>query len=394
MNLSLTASVIGCGVGGRLSLEALAASPLFRLVAAADLRPEVRRSLEQDFPGVQSFGSHREMFAQCPTDVVCVSTYAPSHESIVLEALELPSLRGILVEKPLADTAAAGRRIVDAIKSRNLPMVVPHGLRARATSLEVIARVIRGEIGELRQIEVQCDKWDLLNAGIHWLDYCLAATGEASITSVLAACDTSTRTYRDGMQVETVAVTYVENVNGVRMILQTGDFIRVNTPGKKTVFRLAGTHGMIEFWAWDRGYFILNTEYPAGQHNCSGRVIGFRSSAAPRKLGDANPIGDTRLSITREFLNRARDLRSSIHVVPAPMPGPTAPRLVCSARSVGLATGSAVFRFRRWEGREEVRGEIAARAKGRDGETANGRPEPKNGGARLRNGRWCFQSYL
>lgn len=265
MNLSLTASVVGCGVGGRLSLEALAASPLFRLAAAADLRPEVRRSLEQDFPGVQSFGSHREMFAQCPTDVVCVSTYAPSHESIVLEALELPSLRGILVEKPLADTAAAGRRILDAIKSRNLPMVVPHGLRAQATSLEVIARVIRGEIGELRQIEVQCDKWDLLNAGIHWLDFCLAATGEASINSVLAACDTSTRTYRDGMQVETVAVTYVENVNGVRMILQTGDFIRVNTPGKKTVFRLAGTRGMIEFWAWERGYFILNTEYPAGQ---------------------------------------------------------------------------------------------------------------------------------
>lgn len=262
---SLTASVVGCGMGGRLSLEALSASPLFRLVAAADLRPEIHQSLERDFPGIRTFVSHEEMFAYCPTDVVCVSTYAPSHESIALDALELPSLRGILVEKPLADTAAAGRRIVDGIKSRNLPMVVPHGLRARATSLEVIARVLRGEIGELRLIEVQCEKWDLLNAGIHWLDFCLAATGEASITSVLAACDTSTRTYRDGMQVETVAVTYVENVNGVRMILQNGDFIRVNTPGKKTVFRLAGTRGMIEFWAWERGYFILNTEYPAGQ---------------------------------------------------------------------------------------------------------------------------------
>jgi predicted dehydrogenase len=252
-------------MGGRLSLDALAASPLFQLVAAADVRPEVHTSLQRDFTGLQTFGSHQEMFARCPTDVVCVSTYAPSHESIALDALELPSLRGILVEKPLADTAAAGRRIVDAIKSRNLPMVVPHGLRTRATSLEVIARVLRGEIGELRQIEVQCEKWDLLNAGIHWLDFCLAATGEASITSVLAACDTSTRTYRDGMQVETVAVTYVENVEGIRMILQTGDVVRVNTPGKKTLFRLAGTRGMIEFWAWEKGYSILNAEYPAGQ---------------------------------------------------------------------------------------------------------------------------------
>ena len=165
------------------------------------------------FPEYEPLVLTTEMFAQCPTDVVCVSTYAPSHERIVLDALELPALKGILVEKPLGDTAAAGRRIVDAIKSRNLPMVVPHGLRTRATPLEVIARILRGEIGELRLIEVQCDKWDLLNAGIHWLDFCLAATDEAPITSVLAALDTSTRTFRDGMQVETVAVTYVENVN-------------------------------------------------------------------------------------------------------------------------------------------------------------------------------------
>jgi predicted dehydrogenase len=261
----LTASVIGCGLGGRLSLEALASSAHFRLLAAADLRPEIQQSLENDFPGVRAFASHEEMFAHCPTDVVCVSTYAPSHERIVLDALELPALKGILVEKPLGDTAAAGRRIVDAIKSRNLPMVVPHGLRTRATPLEVIARTLRGEIGELRLIEVQCDKWDLLNAGIHWLDFCLAATDEAPITSVLAALDTSTRTFRDGMQVETVAVTYVENVNGVRMILQTGDFIQINTSGKKTLFRLVGTHGLMEFWGWEKGYSILNAEYPAGR---------------------------------------------------------------------------------------------------------------------------------
>jgi len=261
----LTASVVGCGIGGRLSLEALSISPFFRLVAAADLRPEVRPSLEQAFPGIRTFASHEEMFAHCPTDVVCVSTYAPSHERVVLDALRLPSLKGILVEKPLGDTAAAGRRIVEAIKLKNLPMVVPHGLRTRATPLEVTARILRGEIGELRLIEVQCDKWDLLNAGIHWLDFCLAATDEAPIASVVAALDTSTRTFRDGMQVETVAVTYVENVNGVRMILQTGDFIHVNTPGKKTLFRFVGERGLIEFWGWEKGYSILNAEYPAGQ---------------------------------------------------------------------------------------------------------------------------------
>jgi predicted dehydrogenase len=265
MNQSpLSASVIGGGVGGRLSLNALRSSPQFSLVAAADLNPEIRNALERDFPGLKTFASHEQMLSRYPTDVVCVSTYAPSHEALVRDVLRLASLRGILVEKPLGDTAAAGRRILDATRARGLPMVVPHGLRTRATPLEIIRRISRGEIGELRQIEIQCHKWDLLNAGIHWLDFCLAATEEAPIASVLAVCDTSTRTFRDGMQVETVAVTYVENRNGVRMILQTGDFVRVNTFGKDTLFRLVGTQGIIEFWGWENGYFLLSAEYPGG----------------------------------------------------------------------------------------------------------------------------------
>ncbi|MBV8587874.1 MAG: Gfo/Idh/MocA family oxidoreductase, partial [Verrucomicrobia bacterium] len=192
-SLPFSASVIGAGVGGRLSLAALSSSPCFNLVAAVDIRPEARHSLQRDFSDLMIFASHEEMLAQCPTDVICVSTYAPSHEPIVLDALELSSLQGLLVEKPLGDSAAAGRRILDAVRKRGLPVVVPHGLRTRATPREVVARVQRREIGELRSIEVQCDKWDLLNAGIHWLDFCLAVTNQAPIASVLATCDTSSR---------------------------------------------------------------------------------------------------------------------------------------------------------------------------------------------------------
>jgi predicted dehydrogenase len=246
-------------------MNGLKQSSQYKLVAAADLRPEIRADLEKEYPGIKTYATHEEMFAGSPTDVVCVSTYPPSHEPVVMSALKIPSLKGILVEKPLGDTAAAGRRILEAIRSRGLPMIVPHGLRAKATPLEIIERIGRGEIGELKLIEVQCDKWDLLNAGIHWLDFCLAATGETPISSVMSACDTSTRTYRDGMQVETVAVTYVENVKGVRMIVQTGDFVNINTVGKGTLFRLLGTKGFIEFWGWEAPYILLNSSHPAGE---------------------------------------------------------------------------------------------------------------------------------
>jgi predicted dehydrogenase len=259
----LTASVVGGGVGGRLSLNALAASDCYQLVAATDLRPDVLIELERDYPGLRTFTDHRDMFAACPTDVVCVSTYAPSHEQITLDALAL-SPQGILVEKPLGHTAASGHRTLEAVRRSGIPMAVPHGLLAKRTPLEVIDRIRGGEIGELTLIEIQGTGWDIINAGIHWLDFAVTVLHNDPIASVLALCDTSTRTYRDGMQVETVAVTSVQSRSGVRIVMHTGDHIHISRPEKATLFRLVGTAGQIEFWGWENGYRLQNASHPAG----------------------------------------------------------------------------------------------------------------------------------
>ena len=262
----LTASVVGCGGGGTLSLNALKASPRFELVAAADLKPEACRKAEEKFPGLRTFASHQDMFAKCPTDVVCVSTFPPSHEAVTMDALKLP-LKGILVEKPLGHTAASGRRLLDAIKTRRLPVAVPHNLLARKTPLEVIARVRNGELGILNLVEIQCDKWDIINAGIHWLDFFVTLTGNEPMDHVMALCDASTRTYRDGMQVETTAATYAQTRSGTRVVMNTGDYILVKREEKKggILFRLIGAAGQIEFWGWEDGYRILNAEFPKGE---------------------------------------------------------------------------------------------------------------------------------
>ncbi len=263
MATKLTASVVGGGAGGRLSMAALAQSERFELVAAADLNPAVCAALAAQYPGLRTFPSHTEMFAACPTDVVCVSTYPPSHEAVTMDALQLP-LQGILVEKPLGHTAASGRRILEAIRQRKLPMAVPHGLLTKAAPLEIIARVRRGEIGELKLVEIQCRKWDIINAGIHWLNFFIALTGNAEMDYVMALCEASTRTYRDGMQVETTAVTYAQTKSGIRVVMNTGDEVLVNRPGKETLFRIVGTAGQIEFWGWDDSYSIQNAEFPRG----------------------------------------------------------------------------------------------------------------------------------
>jgi predicted dehydrogenase len=268
MQQRFTASVVGAGTGGRLSLKALTASDRFDLVAAADLRADVRRTLEHDFPGLRTFASHDEMLRACPTDIVCVSTYPPSHEEVTADALAaLPELKGLLVEKPLGHTAASGRRIVDAIRARRLPLAVPHGLLAKRTPLEVIERVHGGAIGGLKLVEIQCRGWDIINAGIHWLDFFVTLTAGDPVEHVFAAVDASTRTFRDGMQVETVAVTTAQTRSGVRVMQHTGDAdrVRVNADGYDTAFRLVGTGGVIEFYGWAAPYRLLNAEHPVGE---------------------------------------------------------------------------------------------------------------------------------
>lgn len=259
-----TASVVGAGGGGRLSMHALSKSDRFELVAAADVNPEACEALAADFPGIRTFTGHEEMFAACPADVVCVSTWAPSHEPIALDALA-GDLKGILVEKPLGHTAASGRRLLEAVKVKGRPMAVPHGLLAKKTPLEIISRVRDGQIGDLKLVEIQCTRWDIINAGIHWLNFFVNLTGNEPMEFVLAICEAGTRTYRDGMQVETTAVTYAQTRSGVRVVMNTGDDVNVNREGKSTLFRIVGTAGLIEFWGWENGYFILNREFPDGQ---------------------------------------------------------------------------------------------------------------------------------
>ena len=259
-----TAAVVGAGRGGKGSMAALSASPRFRLVAVADIQEEARAAARELYPGIRTYESHAEMFADRPTDIVCVSTWPPSHLEVTEAALDLP-LRGILVEKPLADNFSDGRKVLEIVRAQNLPMVVPHGLLVAEHSREVLERVGNGEIGQLKLVEIQSGGWDIINAGIHWLNFFIALTGQDPVEYVMAACDVSTRTYRDNMQVETLAVTYAHTVSGTRIVMNTGDYVSISEPDADTLFRLVGTCGTLDFYGWAPRYRLLNAEQPHGR---------------------------------------------------------------------------------------------------------------------------------
>jgi len=272
---TFTATVIGTGAGGRLSMAALAASPRFDLVGVTDISADARGRVERDFPGVPTFADHMHMFATAPAEVVCVSTYAPTHLELA-EAAVAAGARGLLVEKPLGDTTAAGARILAMMRARSLPMVVPHGLMALPAARRLIDDVHAGAIGTLRTVAMECTGWDIVNAGIHWIQFFVALVDPDPVVFVLTGADTSTRTFRDGMQVETSAVTLARTASGVRLVLETGDHVPIAHDDTACLMRFVGDEGHIEYAAWENHYIRVGRNGRCVVDGEEGTVTGHR----------------------------------------------------------------------------------------------------------------------
>jgi predicted dehydrogenase len=104
-----------------------------------------------------------------------------------------------------------------------------------------------------------------MNAGIHWANFFVNLTGIEPLDYVIAICEASTRTYRDGMQVETTAVTYAQTNSGIRFVMNTGDDVLQDPDVKNGMpFRVVGTAGQIVFGSWSPTYFIQNAANPQG----------------------------------------------------------------------------------------------------------------------------------
>ena len=256
----LTASVIGCGHGGGLSLDALSNSMDYTLVAAADPSAEARKHVADRFSDVRVFADFRDMLAECSTDVVCVATPAPSHASIAREVL-LHNPKGLLLEKPLACDVSTATELLRDVRDAACPVVVPHGMLVLSAAQEIKARIRRGDIGEIASVEIR-NAVDLLNAGIHWLVYLVDVFDNENPRIVSAEFDVSGHVVNDGVQVESRGVTRIEIDSGVCIDLHSGNKteptsdVLPRAEQQGALFRVTGLKGVIEFSAWAGSYWI------------------------------------------------------------------------------------------------------------------------------------------
>ena len=265
---ALRAAVIGCGLGGRLSLDALMASPNFEPVAAADPAAPARRAIKSSYPQVRLFADIRDLLRAIHVDVICIAAPTPWHEPVASIAIAQEVL-GLLLEKPLASSTAVAKALFEQIAARDMPMVVPHGMLVLPAPADVKRRIHGGIIGRIERVEVQ-NAVDLLNAGIHWLAYLLDVFEGDEPASIDATFDTIGQLANDGVQVESRGTTRITLQSGMQWVLHSGaatqpvSDVLPQEEQRGAIFRLAGTCGSIEFSAWSGSYRLVSAQSPHG----------------------------------------------------------------------------------------------------------------------------------
>jgi predicted dehydrogenase len=129
-----------------------------RVVALAELRSELGRTVASRFGVAKVYESHRELLADKDVQAVVVVTRPQAHGPIVLDALEAG--RHVLSEKPMAHTVEQATRLVEAASRRRLCYAVGYMKRHDAGTQQAKSMLdalrASGELGRIVFLRAYC----------------------------------------------------------------------------------------------------------------------------------------------------------------------------------------------------------------------------------------------
>lgn len=143
--MALRAALIGAGMMGRNHARVLPTLDGVELVAVVDENGD-----QHGVRGDALLLTSLDQLQENVVDVAVVATPTVTHEGMVLHLFDLGV--HVLVEKPIADTADAGRRMALRALEKNLVGAVGHIERFNPAIQQLKKRLSAGEIGDVYQI--------------------------------------------------------------------------------------------------------------------------------------------------------------------------------------------------------------------------------------------------
>ena len=257
---SIRIGLIGFGLGGSVfHAPLISATPGLELVAVVTRDRERASIVHSRFPQARVVSDVQELWKADDLDLIVISTVNSAHVPLGLAALEagLP----VVMDKPLAPSAADAQRLIDVARTRGLMLTVFHNRRWDSDFLTLRATLDDGAIGTPTRFESRYERWRpslkadawrerpgrdeagglLFDLGSHLIDQAMQLFGRP--TPVYAELDAR----RAGAAVDDDAFVALVHPGEVRSHLWMSAVARLHGPR----FRVLGTTGAFESFGLD-----------------------------------------------------------------------------------------------------------------------------------------------
>jgi predicted dehydrogenase len=141
----LRVAIIGCGKIADQHVLAIQRVANAEVVAVCDREPLMARQLAERFALKHCFSEVGQMIAECPLDVVHITTPPQGHYPIARQSLEAGI--NVYLEKPFTVTAAEAEALIDLASRRNVKITAGHNVQFTPEMLEMRRLVASGFLG-------------------------------------------------------------------------------------------------------------------------------------------------------------------------------------------------------------------------------------------------------
>jgi len=143
----LRIGVIGYGYWGPNVVRNFHETPGAQLFCVADKSPERLDLLHSRYPGVKTMKNDGELIACPDVDAVAIATPVSTHADLAIAALRAG--KHVLVEKPMAETSAKCRTMIEEAKRAGRTLMVDHTFPFTGAVRKVRELIEAGELGEI-----------------------------------------------------------------------------------------------------------------------------------------------------------------------------------------------------------------------------------------------------
>lgn len=239
---TLRAAVIGAGMMGQHHVRAYREISGIEVVGFADVDEAMRRIIEQRHH-VKGYADYREMLEVTRPHLVTIAVPTVHHLEVAREAIQ----RGIhvLVEKPIAETAADGQTMIDLAGEKQVVLAIGHIERHNPAIRALKVALKDGRLGPIFEMHAQRvgpfparirDVGVVLDLATHDIDVICHLAGSPAVR-VFAETQQNIHSTREDM-----ISGLIRFENGVTGMLQ----VNWLTPAKSRRLTVLGAGGMYE----------------------------------------------------------------------------------------------------------------------------------------------------